>query len=256
MKLSSPWQLALETVQEYWRHLGSYLLIAAIIVVPFAGLSLLGDISESPGFNAYSTITAIIMYVALLHAIILFHKDGGRWVSPASAYYGGSAAIVPFLLLSWLLSMMVLPLVAALMVFLYGTYPVLGSTISVGEQVIIGLLAIILAVPTFWWLTRFAVSIYGVVSDGLRPVAALTQSRQFTLGRFWQVFARLAFMVFCLALVLLFIYAPIYGLAQVVKDANQLYITIYLLLVNLTAIPLLNIYLHRLYLALKSTAKS
>ena len=235
------------TVKQFWQRKGLYLWIVAIVVVPFQAIGAVvhDDALTSATLNAFSTMAiAIFMNLALIYAIMAVRA--GQPVKAKLAYYEASAGAVRFIVVCLLLSFMLIPAALGGFVYLVGSYAPFGLSGSIGELLLIGLVALMVTLPSAWLLVRFSLSVVAVAIDGSLPLVALRRSRELTLGRFWRVSGRLIVMLLSLLLIVVIAYIPSALLGFVVKDGIVLN-AIYLAFFNLLAIPFINLYQINLY---------
>ncbi len=148
---------------------------------------------------------------------------------------------------------MLLPAAAGAAVYLVGSSPTVGVIATPPELIAINGMALLLALPSIWLMTRFGLSTYGVIQDGQTPLTALKLARRLTLGRFWKVLGRLAFLVIILFVLGAVAYVPTMLLGLVYKN-NQVLDALYQTILSLLALPLINLYLFKLYRELKNSA--
>ncbi len=243
--LSSPWRLTVRAWRDFIAHWRPYIAVVAIVVVPVNILSLMPSVMADGSFNAYSTVASAFMGLALVYT--LAHVAEGKGVPRLkAAYYDSSLAAVRFLLTGALVLVLLLPLAIGVAVYLLGTSAGPGTTITGGESLLIGLVALLPASVSLWWVIRFGLSFYAVIQDGLAPIAALKRSRLLTLGRFWRVAGQVAFMVVGF---LVFVFAAYIVTAVVGIFVHQAAVlnAVYLVLLALPGLPLANLYLLKLY---------
>jgi hypothetical protein len=238
-------RLALASLRGLWAHWHTYVLIVAVVVLPVEILSLIPNVANDANFSTYGGIASLFMTVALIYAIGRV-STGAAHLKLSSAYYDSSIALVRFTIVVAVLTILLIPAALAATLYLIGAYPSQTVYISTGEQILIGAVAVIVSMLSWWWLTRFIFSIYAVVEDGYRPAAALRYSRQLTLKRFWRVFGRLASLVVGIIMVTLACYIPSALLGLVYHNTTVLS-ALFLTLLMLFGLPLLNLYMFKLY---------
>lgn len=247
--MPSAWRLVRDSFRDFKQHWTTYSLIVAIIAIPGNLLTLIPGLAENSNVDVYYTLAAIFMSVALLFAIHQF-ATGSKSVPLSDAYYNGSGFFLSFLIVLFWWSLMALPLVAATFIYLIGTYPQGGVEIPLNEQLIIGGICLAIATVSFWLFTRFSLALPLVVQGNRRPFSALGHARNLTLGRFWRVFLRLFALVVMTALILVALYAPIFGLSLLVPGLAPALYALYQILIALIILPFLNLYLYKLAHAL------
>lgn len=245
-KLPSAWGFIRQSLSDFRAHWTTYVFIVAIVAIPANLLGLIGTLSEDTSFNAYSTMAALFMNVALLTAMVHF-ANGAKRIRFSDAYYDGSASVLRFILVSTALSVMTLPLMIGVLVYLIGSYPTAGTTPSLAEHAILGGVALLLAVPSFWLLTRFLLALPATVADGQRPMAALRRARHLTLRRFWPMLGRLLALIIITAAVSLLLYTPFVGLGLLLPNQATFFFAVYQVILALLVLPFINLYLLKLY---------
>lgn len=246
-KLISGRQLLRLAWRDYRHHWWGLALIAVVVALPVNLLNLLSTPSQS-GLTGYTTAATIFMNVAIFYAATRL-VNGQERPSIGEAYYQGTARSVVFILVSGVVVLMLVPATLGLLFYLIGTLPTAGSSISLGEQILIGFIALLLAVPTVWWLVRFFLAPFGALAESLPPLATLRRARQLTLGRFWQVLGRLV-IIGLAAIVIAFILVIFPTLIDIVWHSQTALSFIFQLLLSLILLPLAGLYLARLYLEL------
>ena len=240
-KLITSRRLAVESWRAYRTDWKAYLKILAVVAVP---INLLTLIITDPMANSYTSFAAIIMNLAVIWAIVQRHQTG-RVPKIAQAYYEGTASFVRYTLTTLALVIMLLPAAFAAALYVTGLAAEAAIGISGPEMALLGLVALIIASPSFFLLIRYGFSPIAVVHDDLRPMSALRRARFYTLGRFWPVAGRLVM----LGLFLIAVSVPAslitLGLSQFkLGPVPGLFFSI---VGTLTALPLANLYIIRLY---------
>jgi hypothetical protein len=221
----------------HWRFFASTILI---VTLPTRLLALSSSLSSDGSFTAYVTIASLVMNMAVLTAVRHFLDD--EPVTQRLAYYDGTAHFVRFVLVSVVIAVCLLPALYGYLVY------TLGSTAGapLGEVLIVSLIGLIIALPSMWLLTRFLLAIIIQVNHDVRPVASLRQARRLTLGRFWAILGRLAFLLLAL-IVLAGVLLLIVGTLGLIIHGGTLTDSLFQLLVSIFALPLTGLYLTRLY---------
>lgn len=217
--------------------------IILIIALPVSLLTLSASVSGDGTATAYISLVSVVMDLALLWAINHLH------IAPPTireAYYQGTAAIVPFMLVVLVLTIELIPL--SIGAWLLGTGLAPTVAIQPVEKLLIGLVGASLATPSLWWLSRDIFGIFHVLRPNTRPVQALKASRQAVKGRTWLVMGRLIILVLAM-LALISVPSVLLVWAHSVHQ-QTFYLSILQLIVSLTVLPLTFIYLHQLNLEL------
>lgn len=246
-RLSSPWQLFRAAVRDFRADFWRYLRLIAIVAVPIniIGLIPAGDgTGAADPLAAFTPFAAIIMNVALIWAIVR-RAETGTFPTLAQAYYDGSATLVRYLLVSAVVVIMLLPAAFAATFYGIGILGGAAAGATVPEEVLIGLVCLLLALPSFYLLVRHGLAPFATVREGYRPIAALRLSRSLTAGRFWPTAGRLVMMAVFIGVISLPITAVTVALLLV--GYNGLAAVIFEIITTLIALPLTNLYLFHLY---------
>jgi uncharacterized membrane protein len=194
--------------------------------------------------SAYIAFANFIMSTALLWAVV--QRENGQAVSLKRAYFAGSALIVRLLLLTMLLALMLLPLVIGLLIFGFGVVQP-GVSITGGEKVLLILVAFLIAWPSVILLARGIFGVYAIAGENLGPWEAVRRSNQLVRRRLVPVLAR---QLVLLLAVLLIVAVPVV-LTAVTGSSSTLWALILQVAASLLVLSFANIYLYKLYLALK-----
>lgn len=231
---------SLRDLRAHWKL---YLGIVALVALPTNIIETY--FAPGAGLQSYLSLAGLFMNVALLYAIVRI-ADRGQDFGVRTAYYSGSHAVLRlFIVLLWI-ALMLVPLGIGSEIYAVGMAgPV---TPSVGEQVLLGVLGLLFALPSLWLLTRFVLSLILVVDHEVRPMRALRLSWRLTAGRFWRVFGRMVLLVLWAILIML-VPLLVFGILYAV-----LHWLFWLMLLQLTAsligLPLFALYGFYLYEAL------
>lgn len=241
MKAKTPgfWGLFTGSCRDFWTERRSLMLVAMVAALPVGLISLL---SQDPGILAYGSLAAVIMNLALIWTVVRLQK--GHMVTLKEAYYEGTSALVRFLLVALVLVASLLPFIIGATIF---SSAVSDTTVTVGlaEKLLVGVLWLILALPTLRWLTRYCFALLLVSQPGVTPIQALKTSRQRVKGRSWSIFGRLASLT---ALSIVIIFIPTIAVYVLIPPAFSPFILAVLqLVVTLTVLPLYYVFLYRLY---------
>jgi hypothetical protein len=242
-KHQKPWALFKTALRDYranWRvMLGATLIVA----LPVAILSNYGvDASGNTTASAYLAFVQLAMNVAVIY--IVAKVMAGKPVTIRQAYYEGSAMLVRLVLVSLLLVLMLLPLVLALVIVSAGVLAP-GAALNGGEQGLLVLLALLIAVPSLILLTRGLWALYVIFEGPEGPIQAVTRSRRISKGKVMVILGRLlALLVFLVGILLI----PTVVLVLLGSLTHWLVWSIILqVVITLTVLPLANLYLYRYY---------
>lgn len=240
--LPTIWRLFRGSLRDLRTHWKPLIVIALIVALPSNLLGLVTSLSSDSSVSTYLSVAAIIMNLALIWAALAIGR--GQRVSLRRAYYEGTARLVPFVLVSLVLVLEVIPLALGLIVFSLGAVAA-GPAATIGERLLVTVAALILALPTLFLLNRSLFSVFAVQTPETNPVAALKRSWALVRGRAWPVFGRLIGLGMLMLIILI---VPTIGLVVLYgTTGNKIWVAILQLIISLTFLPLVNLYLARLY---------
>jgi hypothetical protein len=236
-------------LEDFWRWKLKLVAVVAVVALPLTLFGFLAGISQDPTFSAYSSFLTLVMNVALLSVII--NKVRGKSLSVRMAYYEGTAPLVRFLLVAFCLALMLLPFFLGALVYVSG---VSGGTLvaSAPEKAVLGLIWIVLAVPSLLLITRFILATVIIMEPGMTPMAALRQASRLVRGRTFRVAGRLLVLGF-VAVVILTVPTAI---ATTTKVAwlSSIGLALAQLVSSVLVLPVSDLYLFRLHESLVSEA--
>jgi hypothetical protein len=242
-KPAGAWKLFRAAMAELRRHWKPYVLVMAIVAVPLDLVLLIPGVSTDPSAQAITNFAVITMNIALIWAIVQQERTG-KAPRPSVAYYSGSEALIRTVLTMAALVLMLIPAAFAAVIYILGavTAQAVGT---LPEEILILFVSVLIAMISVWWLVRFGLAPIIAVAEGLTPIHALRYSRRLTLGRFWRVFSRYAALIF-------FIFLSALPIALITAGISAIHLApiatlFFELVTTFTALPLLNIYLLRLY---------
>jgi hypothetical protein len=244
----SAWQLFKASWRDYRRDWKGYLAIIAVVGVPVGVAGLFSSLAEDPIASVFINGAIVVMNVALLWAIVQ-REHTGKVPGPGSAYYDGSVALLRFLVTVVIICLMLIPALFGTVLYLLGmdSAAVYGTAI---ETVLIGFISLLLAMLSAWMFARFGLAPIIVVTDGLRPLAALRYSRQLTLRRFWRIFARYAMFFIYAVIICLPLVAISYFLVRIKED--EIAGLFFGAATTVIVLPLAYLYLLHLYRSLQN----
>jgi hypothetical protein len=245
-KLEGGWHIWRRCVRDYKASWKLFLAIVLIVALPIRLLGLNSALSTDGGFNAYATVASLVMNLAVLSAAYAYVT--AKPFSLRQAYYEGTRSFVAYIIASSLLALCLLPAIIGFLFFSAGSSSVGG----LGEIIIVGVVAVVLVLPSLWLLVRFILGTVLVATEPLRPVEALKAARQLTLTRFWTVTARLLVLFFWVLLIVLII-AAITTILGLVFSSAGLLSAIFELTTSILVLPLGSLYVVRLVMALRGT---
>lgn len=246
-KHPKPWALFKQSLKGYQQHKRALALIILTVILPVA---LLANFAVDPGsdttLSAYLTFAQLAMNVALVYAIVQLMS--GRPVGIRESYYKGSAMLIRMILVALLLTVMLLPLLLGLLIFAYGVVAP-GTALSVPEKTLMGLLALIISVPSIVMVTRGLWGLYAIFETDHGPWDAIKHSRLLTKGKVVITLGRLIALVFLLLLMLV---VPVGLLALLANFTQNVFVLVLIqVIIALIVLPLSNLYLYQYYKGLK-----
>ncbi|HVE80681.1 MAG TPA: hypothetical protein VNA68_00870 [Candidatus Dormibacteraeota bacterium] len=234
---------ALGDYRENWRLLTGIILLVTVPVAIVA--SLVADPTADTVLSAYLTIANVIMNAALLWAVVAKNR---KRATIKQAYYEGSSMLVRTILLGFVFFAIMLPLTLGLLIFNLGiTEP--SGLMTGAEKLMLGLLAIVLALPSLLLVSQAIFSIFIVSETKQGPIEALKSSRALVGGRLWQVMSRVLALAAVMLLIIALLSTALLGLSAIAGEAWPAIIL--QILLALAVLPPSTLYLHRLYRELK-----
>jgi hypothetical protein len=252
-KLPSAWRLFRTALREFRTDWKPYAKILAVVALPTNLINLIPSFASDPSVSPYLSLAAVVMNVALLWAIVQRH-EAGKVPGVARTYYEGTAPFIRYVLATVLLVLMLIPAAFGSSLFLTALLGGAAAGSTGMELALVGLVALIFALPSFWLLIRYGLAPLVVIREHLRPVASLRRARRLTLGHFWGVAARFVLLIVFLALLSLPI-TLVTILLSIVK-LSALGVVIFEIVSTLTALPIANLYLLALYRELEGSGES
>ncbi len=247
--LMRPWPIAREALRDFAANWRAYTLIIGLVIVPINLLSISSAVSTNTAFGAYASIVTIFMSIAIISAVATL-LGGGKLDTLRHQYYQASAAFIRFVLVGLALTAMLIPLALGLLVFAIVAAPQVGN-IQFLDVTVVGLVALLLAIPTAALLPRYIFSLYAVVVDNHEPMSALNYSRNLVRGRFWPVLGRAGFIFLILVAGSVLAAIPA-TLVEIFFHNIVVFTAIYDTLASLVLMPILHSYMLRMYRALQT----
>ncbi len=240
--LPTIWQLFRASLGQLRRHGKLLALIVVIVALPSNLLGLATGVSSDSSLSTYLSVAAVIMNLALVWTILALGR--GEKVTLQRAYYAGTARLIPFLLVSVVLVLEIVPLAVGLIVFSLGAVAA-GPAATLVERLLVTVAALILATPTLFLVNRSIFGLFAVQDPATTPMAALKRSWALVRGHSWPVFGRLTGLVMLMLLILVI---PTVGLIILYgTTGNKLWVALLQFVISLAFLPLANLYLARLY---------
>lgn len=214
--LPSVLSLARDTCRHIWLHrktfggiLAVYLVLNIVFVKALSSSINVGDLRnqyiEALGLSGWSLNTALVADVAssgatneltslyqtiitimvILAAIWLFRQTSAsqKRFQIREPFYQGMTPIVPFLLVTTVIGLQLLPMLAG--VTIYSTVQNNGLAVTGVETVLWALLAFVMSLLTFYFLSSSLFALIIVTLPDMRPIAALRSARKLVAHRRW-----------------------------------------------------------------------
>ncbi len=176
-----------------------------------AGLAIFSTLLQSVG-SANSDITSMYQFILLLIAglaliwtlrQIYAHAE----TSLKGAYYDGTHAVVPFLLVLGVLSLQLLPMIIGFWVF--ATVTSGGIAVTGQEQFVWSVILFLLGVLSLYMLCSSVFALFIVTIAKMTPLKALRSARQLVLHRRWTVMRKILFLPFAFLIAAAVIFLPL-----------------------------------------------
>ncbi|HUD11016.1 MAG TPA: hypothetical protein VMS08_01275 [Candidatus Saccharimonadia bacterium] len=243
-------ELVRATYREFRSHWKLYLLILGVVTIPSDILTLIFNLTTDAASSAYLSFAAIIMNAALIWSIVRVSKDG-RPPSLSEAYYDGSAVLVKYIIVTFLVVLLLIPAAMGGALYAISVATVSASGVAGAELWLIGFVSLVIASPSAVLLVRFGMAAIAVIADDVKPLEAMRRTRRYTLGRFWKVTGR--FLVLGLVLLALSIPITLVTALLTIIHLGSISTTFFEIATTLVALPVANIYTYRLYRNLSET---
>lgn len=241
-KLASVWRMfgtACVVLGRHWKLFGGILLIYALLYVVLVGGISNGDLTSikkaldqtvSGGVGTLSTGVAVFTFLmssstatvnsaasayqsilALVFSVILIwalrQTYAGNVVRIRDSFYSGVYPLITFILVLFVVMVQMIPMALGA-----GIYTVViggGIAITGLEQLLFGLLAILLALVSLYLILSSVFALYIVTLPEMTPMKSLRSARELVRGRRLVVFGKILFMVVAVALISVVIVAPL-----------------------------------------------
>jgi hypothetical protein len=231
---------ALRDFRAHWKLLTGVVLIVG---APVAILSTyVVDPTADSTLSAYLTFAQLVMNTALIYAVVSIAQ--AKTLRVREAYYQGSTAFVRLLLVWFLLVLISLLLLLGLMVIAFGLVAP-GTSLALGEKLLILLLALIPTLPGLYLLSRTFMAQYRIYETTEGPITAIASAWRLSRGAGWRLLGR-AVLVGLLLFLLLAVPAAVLLVLESVTGASIFSLLLQILL-PLVILPVMNLYFFRLY---------
>lgn len=207
-----------------------------------SGLAIFGLLlgtSSSPSSDVAAVYQSILLILVTLVIIwTLRHVIAGEKVKIKEAFYKGPYPVVPFLLVLLVVGLQLVPLIAAN--FLYGVVFGNGLAVTLLEQMLWGVLFILLVIWSLYMVTSSLFALYIVTLPDVTPVQALRSARELVRYRRLAVSRKLLFLPIVMLLIGTAIMLPVILIIPAI--AEWLF-----LLLSLAGLTLTHAYMYLLY---------
>lgn len=192
--------------------------------------------SSTPAGGAYGLFLTTILSLAVIWTVR--QLLAGRVPRVRDAYYRGMFPLVPFVLVLALIGLQLLPLVIG--ATLYNIAVTNGIVVNLFQQTVAGLLALALALLSFYWLASSTMALYIVTLADMTPRRALKSAKDLVRGKRWTIVLRILFLPLALLLAAAIVLIPTVLVAPVLAN-------ILLFVLGGVALVIVHAYLFSLY---------
>jgi hypothetical protein len=238
----SGWRLFRDSLGDFRLHLWRYLALVGVVVIPSNLIGLSASLASDPTVLLYENLGSLFMTAALIWAVSREQSNDGMKLR--QAYYDGSSMVLRFIVVLAMLAIMSLPAAIGLSLYSLGSTTTSGAA-ALSVQLLLGALALVLSLPTLYWIIRYGLSIVRLAVTDEWPVAAIKSARLLTLGYFWQLAGRVAQLLVWIILLMLLPALLFIGLALVTHAV--LFVVLFQLSFSLIILPFSALYVYRLY---------
>ncbi len=210
---------------------------------PKGTLATLGTVlTVSATSQTNSTLAGVfVLLMSLVYIWAIRELHVRKDIKARDAYYNSMAPLVPVTLVLVVLSLQLLPFAGAS--FIYGTARTSGVFANGFEDLSVFVVALLIGLLSFYWVTSTVIAFYIATLQGMYPLQALKNARKLVQFQRFLVFKR----VLALPLLLGMLYVLL--LTVTVRFAtNQIFFIMELL--QLIGLPLVHVYVYKLYRAL------
>lgn len=187
----------------------------------------------------YQYILLIIASLATIWALRQFMSEKAPpRLRVRDSLYEGMYPLVPFTIVLVVLSLSLVPMIAA--GSLYSIVVSGGIAQTLPEQLIFLALLLVGFIITIWLLTRWLFALYIVTLIGARPAQALQDARRIVKGRQVVVIRKILFMLLLLVVASVIVMLPVILFVTAVSQ-------MVLFALSLLAVPFIHTYLYSLY---------
>lgn len=195
--------------------------------------------STSEGGKIYQVFIVIVLSLIIIWS--LRQISSGRKLGIKEAFYNGTYALIPFVLVMFIVGLQLLPLIVG--TWLFGAIFGSGIAVTFVEQSVIVLLTFLFVVLSLYMVTSSLFALYIVTLPDMTPMRALRSSRALVLHRRWQVLRKVLFLPVLLLIISGGIMTPFLFFLPVAAEAVFFIITM--------SVPLaVHTYMYSLYRSL------
>ena len=161
--------------------------------------------NASSAASAFQLLLMLICSLAVIWSLRQVYT--GASSSIRDAFYRGMYPLVPFILVLMVITLQLLPLLAGST--LYSIVVSNGIAVNLIEQLIFGVIYVVLAGFTVYWLTASVIALYVVTLPEMTPIKAVRSARELVKGRRWLVLRKMLFLPVLLVIIEAVILIPI-----------------------------------------------
>lgn len=174
-------------------------------------LSIFATLVGSAGNGSSDTAGAYQLFLVLLASLAIIwalrQTQAGAVIRVRDAYYKGIYPLVPFILVLLAIGLQLLPLIIG--TGLYSLVIANGIATVAAEKICWALLAILLALLSFYMISSSLFALYIVTLPDMTPMKALRSARQLVRFRRWTVLRKVLFLPVALLVAAAIIMVPI-----------------------------------------------
>jgi hypothetical protein len=164
---------------------------------------------ESESGGLYQTMLIVIVGLALVWALRQVHA--GAKPKMRQAFYQGMYPLVPFLLVTVVILIQLVPLIIGATV--YSAITSNNIAVTAPEQLIWALIFFLLVLLSLYMICSSLFALYIVMLPDMTPMKALRSARQLVMHRRWLVLRKVAFLPVILLLIAAAVMVPLIVLA-------------------------------------------
>lgn len=147
---------------------------------------------SDPAASLYQTVLLIIMSLAYIWLLRHAWEKGSKKVTARQAFYKGMYPLIPFMLITAVMSLQMLPMAVGSIV--YNMVIVSGLAIGALEKTLWFILIGLLILLSIYMLTSSLFALYIVTLPDMTPIKALRSARELVRYRRWTVMRKVLFL--------------------------------------------------------------